>query len=458
MPESSNRDESVFNRRDFLRNAALASAGTAVAASMLEGCSQGGRMTLAPTATIPPFKPHDVVKIGFVGVGDMGTNHCANLLKIEGTELRAVCDLMPEKVAHLQQMAKAAGRPVPVGYTNGPQDFKRMCDQEELDLVYTATPWEWHVPVCVYAMKTGKNAATEVPASITIEGCWELVETAESTGRHCQMMENCCYDRSEMMVLNMVRKGLFGDLVHAEGGYLHDLREIKFSKAGELWRRAHAIKYNGNLYPTHGFGPLAWYTNLNRGDRCEYLVSMSSASKGLQAYAAEHLTADDPRRSEHFALGDVNTTIIKTIKGLTIVLQYDTNLPRPYSRINRIQGTKGIFRGFPDQIYIEGRTKNDEWESLESFRKEFEHPLWKKGYERAKGTGHGGMDFIEDYRMINALRKGLYPDMDVYDAATWSAPVGLSERSVAHRSRPVNFPDFTRGRWKTAQPIPIFEA
>lgn len=441
-----------INRRDFLRNTGVASVGAALGAMALEGCA--GMPKLGPTLSVPPFKPRDTVRIGFVGVGGMGTNHCANLLRIEGAELRAVCDIVPEKVANVQAMAEQAGKPKPVGYTKGPYDFRRMCDTEELDLVYTATPWEWHVPVCLYAMKTGKHAATEVPAAVTMDECWQMVEMSEKTGLHCVMMENCCYDRSEMMVLNMIRQGIFGSLVHAECGYMHDLRSLKFADAGEgLWRRAHAMKRDGNLYPTHGLGPVAWYMDINRGDRFDYLVSMSSPSKGLQAFAAEHFPADDPRRKETFVCGDVNTSLIKTAKGLTVVLQHDTNLPRPYSRINLVQGTKGIFRGFPDEIHIEGRTKGHEWEPAKTYFKDFEHPLWKLMREKAKGAGHGGMDFIEDYRLIHNLRAGRYPDQDVYDAATWSVVSELTERSVANRSRPVDFPDFTRGRWKTNKPV-----
>ncbi len=450
-----------INRRDFLRNTSLASAGAAIAAfiDVTPAWAQAASTAKPSTIGIPPFKKHDVVKIGFVGTGGMGTGHCNNLLRIEGAEIRAVCDIRPKNAANVQKLARDAGKPEPVAYTNGPEDFKRMCDKEDLDLVYTATPWEWHVPVCLYALQTGKHAATEVPAAMTVEDCWKLVEASEKAGLHCIMMENCCYDRTEMMVLNMVRKGLFGRLVHAEGGYMHELRNVKFATHGEgLWRREWAKKVNGNLYPTHGFGPLAWYTNINRGDRCEYLVSMSSPALGLQDYAAEQFKEDDPRRSEKYVLGDVNTSLIKLASGISIVLQHDTNLPRPYSRINLVQGTKGIFRGFPDQIHIDGRSKGHDWETLDAYRQEFEHPLWKAMQERAKGAGHGGMDFIEDYRLINALRNGLYPDMDVYDAATWSAPVELSARSVANRSAPVDFPDFTRGRWKTAQPIPIFDA
>jgi hypothetical protein len=457
MENQVNETGGACNRREFLRKTTMASLGASLGGLALGGCAGMPRAGMAPTQ-IPNPKPRDVVRIGFVGVGGMGTNHVNNLLKIEGTELKAVCDIVPEKVAHVQDLAVKAGKGKPVGYAKGPEDFKRMCDEEELDLVYTATPWNWHTPVCLYAMKTGKHAATEVPAAISVDECWKLVETAEKTGKHAIMMENCCYDRSELMVLNMVRKGVFGELVHAECGYMHDLRSVKFAKESEgLWRRAFATKYNGNLYPTHGLGPVAQWMNINRGDRLDFLVSMSSPSRGLQEYAAEHLPPDDPRRKEKYVLGDVSSTLIRTVKGLTILLQHDTNLPRPYSRIDLVQGTKGIFRGFPDQIHIEGRTKGHDWEGVDEYRKEFEHPLWKAMHDRSKGAGHGGMDFIEDYRLIHAFRTGAYPDEDVYDAATWSVPFELTQRSVANRSRPVDVPDFTRGRWTSRPPVGIVE-
>ncbi len=452
----SERSEQVGpNRRDFVKTAALAGVGTALGALAMPGWAAPSKDA---SGHGPELKPRDTIRIGFVGVGGMGGNHVRNLLKIEGAELRAVCDILPERVEWARQQAKEAGRPEPAGYSKGPQDFRRMIEKEDLDLVYTATPWEWHVPVCVAAMKAGRHAVTEVPAALTLDECWQLVETAESTRKHCQIMENCCYDHSELMVLNMLRKGIFGELVHGECGYMHDLREIKFSKSGEgLWRRAHGMKWNGNFYPTHGLGPMAWYMNINRGDRLDYLVSQSSNSRGLQAYAAEHFSADDPRRKEKFALGDVNSSLLRTVNGLTIVLQHNTNLPRPYSRINLVQGTKGIFRGFPDQIYIEGRSEKDKWESVDKYHQEFDHPLWKAMERKGKDASHGAMDFIEDYRLIRALRLGVQPDLNVYDAATWSAVVELSINSVANRSRPVDFPDFTRGRWQTTPPVDLSE-
>jgi hypothetical protein len=447
-------------RRAFIQ-AAGAVLGASVADTRIRGEAGGTNPPQPTSAAQQPFAapPIPEVRIGYVGVGGMGSAHVRNLLRIPGARLAAVCDIVEERVKLAQDWAVKAGQPRPAGYSRGPRDFERMCETEELDLVYTATPWEWHVPVCVAAMKNGKHAATEVPAAMTLDDCWALVEHAEKHKKHCVMMENCNYDRMEMMVFNMVRKGMFGEILHGEGGYLHDLRPVKFSTRGEgLWRRAWAMKHNANLYPTHGLGPVANCMDINRGDRFEYLVSMSSPSRGLQRYAQEHFPADAPQRSEKFALGDVNVSLIKTAKGRTIYVSHDTNLPRPYSRIHLVQGTRGLFQGYPDRVYVEGRSKEHQWDVAKTYLEEFEHPLWTDLERKAEGAGHGGMDFIEDYRLIKCLREGLPTDMNVYDAAALSAVVHLTERSNAKRSAPVDFPDFTRGRWKTTPPLEIVRA
>jgi len=441
---------SDYDRRDFLKLSATVGAGLVLSGMNLSSCSKPSQSAPAPIKA----DPIDPVRVGFVGVGGQGTGHVRNFLKIEGVEIRAVCDIVEEKVARTQQLVQEAGQPKPEGYSRGETDFMRMCERDDLDLVFTATPWEWHVPVCVAAMKAGKHAATEVPAAVTLDECWQLVETSENTQKHCVMMENCCYGRAELMVLNMVRKGLLGEIVHGEAGYLHDLRALKFSSTGEgPWRMPHSVKRNGNLYPTHGLGPLAECMNINRGDYFDYLVSMSSKSRGLNLYAENEFGPDHPLAQQKYALGDVNSSLIRTKNGVTIILIHDCDTPRPYSRINLVQGTKGIFQGYPDRIYIEHRSEPHTWEPLENYAAEFEHPLWKTEGEQAEGAGHGGMDYLEDYRLVNALRTGKYPDMDVYDAAAWSAVSELSERSVADRSRPVDFPDFTRGMWQTNSPI-----
>jgi predicted dehydrogenase len=451
--------ENKFNRRDFMKLSALTSMGAAITGLSISRCATMGRK-IGP-APVERFRvpPIDPVRIGFVGVGGMGSAHVINFLKIDGVEIKAVGDIVPEKVERIQNWVVEAGQPKPTGYSRGERDFERLCAEQDLDLVFTATPWRWHVPVCVSAMKNGKHAATEVPAAVTLDECWELVETAEKLNKHCIMMENCCYDREEMMIFNMVRQGMLGEIIHGEGAYNHDLRALKFSTEGEgLWRPAHSIKRNGNLYPTHGLGPVAQAMDINRGDRFDYLVSMSSVSRGLNLYAAEHFGADDPRATQKYALGDINISLIRTVNGKTITLYHDTDSPRPYTRIHLIQGTKGLAHKWPNRIHIEGKSPADQWQPLEQYFEEYEHPLWKELREKSAGAGHGGMDYIEDYRLVKCLREGLPTDMDVYDAAAWSVVSELSERSVADRSRPYDFPDFTRGMWKKWPPLGIIGA
>jgi hypothetical protein len=440
------------DRRTFLRTAG-AVVGASIAAS---GATPAVEAQQEQPFAAPPIPE---VRIGFVGVGGQGSAHVKNMLQIPGVRVTAICDIVDERVRLMQKWVVEAGQREPAGYARGPRDFERLCETEDVDLVFNATPWEWHVPVCTAAMKNGKHAATEVPAAMTIDDCWALVEHAEKYRKHCVMMENCNYGRPELMVLNMVRQGVFGEILHAEGGYLHDLRSVKFAPQGEgLWRRAWATKRNGNLYPTHGLGPVANCMDINRGDRFEYLVSMSGPSRGLQQWAIEHFPADAPQRSERYVLGDVNTSLIRTARGKTIVVSHDTNLPRPYSRINLVQGTRGLFQGYPDRVYVEGRSPLHQWENADAYRAQYEHPLWTDLTSQAEGAGHGGMDYIEDYRLITCLREGLPTDMNVYDAASLSCIVQLSEQSNARRSSAVDFPDFTRGRWKTATPLAIVRA
>lgn len=456
MSEHSPDRPRTMDRRDLFKLGAAAGLGAAVAAAPSAKLAAGEadppgqqRPHLGPAPEdLLAAPPMETVRIGFVGVGGMGGAHVRNFLRIEGVEIVALCDIDEARNREVAEWVTADGRPGPALYGRDVWDFRRMCAEEELDLVFTATPWEWHVPVCLAAMENDKHAATEVPAAYTLDGCWALVEAAEKHRKHCVMMENCNYDRPEMMVFHMARQGLFGELLHAECGYLHDLRAIKFSDRGEgLWRRNHSWVRNGNLYPTHGLGPVANVMDINRGDRFEYLVSMSSPSRGLQAYAREHFPPGSPEWEETFELGDVNTSLIKTANGRTIFVSHDTNLPRPYSRIHMVQGTKGLFQGYPHRVHVEGVSQEHRWEDWREWLEEYDHPLWKDLEERSAGAGHGGMDYIEDYRLIKCLREGLPTDMNVYDAAALSAVCPLTEWSVANRSRPVDFPDFTRGRW-----------
>ena len=449
---SSDRDHEI-NRRDFLKIS-----GTAVVAATAAAPLGATDETPAQATATRGFAaaPIQTVRIGFVGIGGQGGGHVRNFLRIPNCRITAVCDIRSERTDWATQQITGAGHPAPAVYTKGLRDFERLCETEDLDLVFNATPWEFHVPIMLAAMKHEKHTATEVPAAMTVDDCWAMVEAAEKFKKHCVLMENCNYDRMEMMAYNMVRQGVFGEILHAEGSYLHDLRGIKFADSGEgLWRRAWSMKLNGNLYPTHGLGPIANCLDINRGDRFESLVSMSGPSRGLQEWAASHYPPESPKRQEKYVLGDMNTSIIRTAKGKTIVVQHCTNLPRPYSRTHIVQGTKGLFEGYPHRAYIEGRGKLDQWVNATDLLAEFEHPLWKEIAEQAQGAGHGGMDFIEDYRLIKCLREGTPTDMDVYDAAALSSVVDLSCQSVARKGQPVAVPDFTRGRWKTTPPLAI---
>ncbi len=451
-----------LNRRDFIRQSGAAGLGIALGSMGTGACTEGGR---SPIGTDPiehlTTSPLETVRVGYVGVGNQGSGHLRNLLRIEGVEIKAVCDIREDRIRWAGEQCEKAGKSKPTGYSNGPEDFKRMCDTEDLDLVYTATPWEWHVPVCVKAMETGSHAATEVPGAITLEGCWELVEASEKYRKHCLTMENCNYDRTELMLFNMVRQGLFGELLHAECGYLHDLREWKFGQAyyPHDWRLKYSIKRNADLYPTHGLGPVAQWMDITRGNKFEYLVSMASPSRSLKLEAIKRFGKDHPLAKTDYALGDVINTLIKTNKGQTILVTHDTNSPRPYSRRILIQGTSGLARKYPEQkIYIEGLSEPHRWEDLSAYAEKYKHPLLASLEEKAEGAGHGGMDFIEDYRLIQCLREGKPTDSDVYEGATISAVVALSEKSIASKSVPVEFPDFTRGKWKVRKPLGIVTA
>lgn len=396
------------------------------------------------------FERKDVVRFGIIGVGGRGTSNLNRLLVIPNARVTAVCDIVKEKVLHACDLAVKAGQPAPAMFYNGGQDFENLVKADDIDFVYIATPWDWHVPMALAAMQAGKHTGIEVPAATTIEDCWKLVDTSEKTRRHCMIMENCCYGANELLVLNMVRAGVFGDLIHGQAAYFHDLRAALFSDAGEgLWRRFPHLSRNGNFYPTHGLGPVSNYMGINRGDRFDFMVSISSLQKGLEAYRGAHIPQGDPKWKERYVCGDLNTSMIRTVNGRTILLQHDVSNARPYSRLNMIQGVKGIFEDYPPRIYIEGDQKDEEFRPLTPYQEKYVHPLWKAEGEAALASGgHGGMDYLMLWRLVQCFREGLPPDMDVYDAAAWSGPGPLSEASVAAGSAPIAIPDFTRNRWK----------
>jgi hypothetical protein len=398
-----------------------------------------------------PFAAKENIRMGVIGTGGRGGSLIDNFSAVPGVTVTALCDVVKEKVQRVQTRLDRAGKAgqAIATYTEGDHAYEKLVQRDDVDLVVIATPWNWHTRMAVAAMKAGKTAAIEVPAARTLEECWELVDTSEATRQHCIQLENCCYGYNEMMVLNMVRAGLFGELTHGGAAYNHDLRSILFSPQGEgQWRRFEHLNRNGNLYPTHGLGPVAHYMDINRGDRFDTLVSMSSISAGLQQYRKDKLPPDDPRQQEVYQEGDFNVSLIRTVKGRVIELEHNVSSPQPYDRINLIAGSKGIFRDYPARVYIDGAGK-EEFTSLEPYKAQYEPALWKKIGEMAKELGgHGGMDFVMAYRLIECMKQGLPPDIDVYDAAAWSAPGPLSEASIKQGSAPQKFPDFTRGKWE----------
>jgi hypothetical protein len=435
------------SRRDLLRLAGLASLGASLGRTQNSGAKSVADM---------PFQPTETIRIGVIGTGERGNSLVDNFSEVPGIRITALCDTVKDKVIKTQAKLDKAGKasqPIALFHSDD-HAFEGLLKRDDIDLVVIATPWNWHVPMAVAGMKQGKHVAIEVPAARTLGECWDMVNTSEATQRHCIQLENCCYGYNEMMVLNMVRAGLFGELTHGGAAYNHDLRGILFSNESEgLWRRAEHFNRDGNLYPTHGLGPVAHYMDVNRGDRFDTLVSMSSISAGLQSYRQEKLEASDPRQKEVYKEGDFNVSLIRTVRGRVIELEHNVSSPQPYDRINLIAGTKGIFRDYPPRVYLDG-AKREAFESLDSYKEKYEPALWKKVGEMAKEIGgHGGMDYVMAYRLAECMKLGLPPDIDVYDAAAWSAPIALSEASVADGSAPQKFPDFTRGKWQTRRAV-----
>lgn len=419
---------------------------------------------LAAAQGAPLTRP---VRVGFMGVGSRGTSLLRNALKFP-VEVPAVCDINETAQSRAAGLVEAAGKKRPEIYGRGVDDWKRMVQRDDLDAIINAGPWELHSPMSVETMKAGKYAATEVPAAVTMQDCWDMVEASEKSGMPCMILENVCYFRNALLILNMVRKGLFGELRHCEGGYQHDVRGAFISRGGErgpagtvTWRGMHAANNDGNLYPTHPLGPIGWWLDINRGDRFTHLVSMSSKGGGINNYAARNYGKDHPSATRKWNLGDVNTTLIKTERGATVTLYHDTSSPRPYDLILRVQGTEGIYMGTLDKFYFEGRSpkkREAEWEDPEKYYAEFEHPLWRDLSVAALGQGHGGADYIEMHQFLKAVRNRTQTPIDVYDTAVWSAIYPLSVKSVAAGSQPVEVPDFTRGKYKNRKPVEIHGA
>jgi hypothetical protein len=442
-----------MNRRNFIQ--------TTVAGSAIPFLSQ---------AKINDKPKLDKVRLGFIGVGLRGRSHLNVAIKSEDVEVVAICDIDPDAIAKSQAMIKNAGRKEAVAFDKNDMDYRNLLKRDDIDGIIISTPWELHVPMSVDSMRAGKYTAVEVSATVTLQESWDLVNTFEETGSHCMILENVCYRRDVMAVLNMIRQGLFGDIQYGHCGYQHDLREVKFNNGKQAhgggvefgekalseakWRTQHSVDRNGDLYPTHGLGPVAHWMNINRGNKFNYLTSMATSAKGLHKYIVDNGGKDHPNAKVKFKLGDIVTTNIQCENGENIVLIHDTNLPRPYSLCFRAQGTEGLWMDDNKSIYLEGKSpQGHRWEPFEKYQKEYDHPLWKKFEADAKNAGHGGIDFFVMRAFIESVKRKVVPPMDVYDAAAWSAISPLSEMSIARGSSPVEIPDFTRGKWKTNKQI-----
>jgi predicted dehydrogenase len=432
-------------RRDFIKAAALAGAGAAI----------------IPTSVLAD-RPPGKVRLGFIGVGLRGQSHLELALRRSDTEVIALCDIQQSMMDRSLKMIADAGRPKPSTMLDGPYGYRKLLQNRDIDAVIIATPWEWHTIQCLDSMKAGKYVGCEVITGTTIDECWQLVHTSEQTGMPLMMLENVCYRRDVMAIMNMVRQNIFGELVHLQGGYQHDLRDIKFNNGtsargaeyGEKafseaqWRTAHSVNRNGDLYPTHGIGPLAMMSNINRGNRFTQLVSYSTKARGLHDHVVKVGGETHPNAKINFKLGDVVTTMIRTANDETILLQHDTNLPRPYSLGFRVQGTNGIWMDVNKSIYIEGKSKEPHrWEDAQAWLDQYDHPLWKKYGSDASGAGHGGMDWFVLDAFLEAVKRKVNTPQDVYDAVAWSAITPLSEASIQLGGESVDFPDFTGGKW-----------
>lgn len=399
------------------------------------------------------FDPIERIRIAFIGVGLRGSKAVARFTYLDDVEIKIFCDLNVENISKAQNIITEKGHIKAEEYT-GLSDWKRVCERDDIDLVYIATKWEMHTEMAVYAMEQGRHVAVEIPGGQTVDECWQLVDTAEKTQRHCMALENCIYDTFPMATYNMVDTGLLGEIVHVEGAYIHNLRSRNFvngEKTDSGWDLKHIEERDGNIYPTHGFGPLCHVLNIHRGDKLEYIVSLSSKQFGMTEYTKEKFGDNHDFSKRDYKLGDNNTALMKTANGKSIILQQNITNPRPYSRGFMISGTKGFVTQYPqegislDPDGEEFLSKNE----TDKLVKKYEHPIIKEIGEKASTIGgHGGIDFIMDYRLIYCLHNGLPLDQDVYDAAEWACIAELSEISVANDSMPVKVPDFTRGAWK----------
>lgn len=459
-----------FDRRNFLKKTTLSAAAVSVLPSYLRANSE---RPIAQKYMGDFAAPKlDTVRAAFIGVGARGGYHLKFLAALPNTEVVAVCDvyedLVKEKIGWVREISGEGRHQNIAEYFGDENQWRKMLKEVKPDIVFIATNWENHAPMAITSMKHGAHAFVEVPIAVTLQEMWDIVDVSEQTQKHCMMLENVNYSRDELMFLNMCRQGVIGEIMHGEAAYIHELRwQMEEQERGTgSWRTHHYAKRNGNLYPTHGLGPVAQYMSLGRGeDTFGSIVSFSTPSRGRASYAEKNYPSGHKWNQLDFQGGDLNTSIIKTQLGKTIMVQWDETSPRPYSRLNLIQGTKGTLAGFPTRVALEGGVEgitkdHHSWvqgEAMERLYEKYDHPLYKRLNQAAKGSGHGGMDGIMVYRIVECLQKGLPMDQNVYEGCLWSAVAPLSERSVASGGAAQPFPDFTRGNWKNTSPLAIIE-
>lgn len=411
--------------------------------------------------SVDPIKK---VRVGIIGLGNRGkvlTQMFYWLIQNDKAEIVGMADLVESNLDTAIEGLKDIQKSTPTKYHGNEDEWKKLGERDDVDLILVTTPWRWHTPMSLYAMEQGKHVACEVPIAYTMEDCEKLIETAERTKKHCMMIENCCYNEEELFVLNMIQEGVFGDLTHAEGAYIHDLRKHMLSEDyyQDQWRIKHHQKRDGNFYTTHGIGPISNYLNIGRGDNYTSLVSMSSREKNLSDAAKK---ANSPYTD--IKCGDMNTTLLKTSLGKTVMLQFDVHTGSPYSRINKVVGTGAVHAGYPSRLYIDNPEDLKYWghnwlddEAYGAYKSKYTHPMIKKlkTISQEYKQGHGGMDFVMIYRLITCLNQGVPLDQTVYDGIIWSAITPLSELSVAKDSQSIEFPDFTGGTWKSERKLEV---
>lgn len=412
-------------------------------------------VAMAAAASRAAHAQPESLRVGFIGTGNRGRSLMGVCLQLKGVLVPAICDINAEAASAASKLVVDAGQPEPERYTNDEYDYRNLLDREDLDAAIIATPWNWHTPMAVDSMKRGKYTAVEVPAAITVDECWDLVNTHESTGVPCMMLENWSFRQDNLAVLQMVRQGLLGEIVHCHCAHSHDcIDHWFFDPQGNMrWGGEFLVKRNCDQYPTHSEGPVLSWLDINCGDAYDTITSTASDSRGINAYFARKFGPDHPNAKREYKQGDIVTSVVRTKKGKTLVINYDMQLPRPYDNRWMLQGTLGIYNEQRASVYIEGRSPAyHEWEPFAPYQAEFDHPWWKAlQAENLGDVGHGGTDYLELKLFLKAVREKSQTPIDVYDSATMSSIVGLSEMSIRDGSKPVPCPDFTRGKWETTK-------